>query len=276
MNSSAAVPLYSASGCARTAAPAVFRRRFSNTQRPSASPGAAPRVLFASRRENQAPQIWMLGVALCFLSVGFAGVAHPVVALPVPSSRQLAELPPEVPVQDLTMADFADTPEEPDAATAVEAPAVEDTPPEPEPVLTEADVIEIPAAPEIEPALRVLEPLPVKTAPAPRQEPQSMPRPAVSRSLPRASPAPSTASPGTGSAGGTGIGGTAKTGRGGKGKFPKPPYPAFAKKAGLTGTVTLSVRVSVDGAAASVSVSGSSGSSQLDSYAASWVQSRWR
>lgn len=38
----------------------------------------------------------------------------------------------------------------------------------------------------------------------------------------------------------------ASAGVAGKGKFPKPPYPAFAKTLGLAGSVTLSVRVAPD------------------------------
>ena len=147
-------------------------------------------------------------------------------------------------------------------------------------------MLEVPPAPEIEPALRVLEPLPARpqekpaAQPRPEPAPRTKPSPRRTESPPSTAPVPGRAAPGPaktpGTPGGTGTAGTAKAGRGGKGKFPKPPYPSFAKAAGLTGTVTLSVRVSPDGSATSVSVSGSSGSSQLDSYAASWVQTRWR
>ncbi len=251
-----------------TAEPVMLPRRSSTSNTPAATAGG-PHVLIRPAKETQTALVWLLGVAVSFLSVGIAGVASPVVNLP-PAARKAAGTPPlGVPVQDITMADLAaeeEIPENPPAAADAQESAPDDTPPEP--LLTDEDVFEVPLASEIEPALRVLELSPVKPAVTPRTTKTT------------ATPGPwPTAAPtaGGGTSGGTGLAAdNASAGSGGRGKFPKPPYPAFAKKQGLTGTVTLTIRVAADGSASSVSVAGGSGSSQLDSHAASWVQSRWR
>jgi protein TonB len=253
-----------------------------HTARSAAAPVAGPRVRTAAAEGSQAVPVWMLGLALCFLSVSVAGVTRPVVDIPAAGRAAQVEPPQEVAVQDLSTAALQsqedDSREEADEAPAVEA-AEPDTPPEP--LLTEADVYEVPPAPAIVPALTLLQPAPEKPAAAPRPTPPPPRPPAPSRAAPqpRTAPAPApAASSGGGTPGGSGRPpGTARSGSGGgKGKFPKPPYPSFAKKQGLTGTVTLSIGVAPDGSATSVRVTGSSGSSQLDAHAASWVQSRWR
>lgn len=59
-------------------------------------------------------------------------------------------------------------------------------------------------------------------------------------------------------------------------RLPAPPYPSFARSRGLQGTTFLSITVSPSGSVAKVEVVGSSGYSELDRYAADWVQKRWR
>jgi periplasmic protein TonB len=265
MRASATVPLYTAAGCARTAGmdPKRFQNRVAATV-----PG--PRVAAPCPRETPMALVWMLGTALCFLSVGMAGVARPVVDVAAHLSAAPPELPPEVPIIDLAAADLADTPDNEEPSAPEEPAPAPDSPPEP--MLTAEDVVDVPPAPQIEPALRVPEPAPVKAAspeprPRPVEQPRASSRPATAPARPAAAPA---APAGSGRAPATAAKG------GGKGKFPKPPYPAFAKKQGLSGTVTISVRVGPDGSITSLSISGSSGSSQLDSYAASYLQSRWR
>jgi protein TonB len=59
-------------------------------------------------------------------------------------------------------------------------------------------------------------------------------------------------------------------------RLPAPPYPSFARSRGLQGTTFLNITVSPSGSVAKVEVAGSSGYSELDRYAAGWVQKRWR
>ncbi|MES2468845.1 MAG: TonB family protein [Verrucomicrobiota bacterium] len=62
---------------------------------------------------------------------------------------------------------------------------------------------------------------------------------------------------------------------GGRGSNPQPPYPAFARRDRLQGTVIVSITVK-NGAVGSVRVVSSSGSTSLDEYAVSHVQRRWK
>lgn len=57
---------------------------------------------------------------------------------------------------------------------------------------------------------------------------------------------------------------------------PKPPYPQNLESAGIGGTVGLSIRVSAEGRAISVSVISSSGQAALDESARSTVLNRWK
>ncbi len=261
------VPLYSSPGSARTASRRVFASSARSLSVPAGTATTAPRLL-EQPQESWRGIAWMLAVAVCFAGAGFAGAARPVVDLDHNRQPKVETPAPIVPVEDITMSDLADSPDEPEAAAGLpEDPApAEETPPEP--MLTEEDVFEVPPAAPIETALRVFEPAPVRPTPSPqprRAEP-ARPRPATASSATGGSTAPSAG----------GAGGTAAAGRGGKGKFPKPPYPAFAKAKGLSGTVTLSIKVSAAGDVTSASVAGSSGSSELDGYAASWVTRRWK
>jgi protein TonB len=212
----------------------------------------------------------MLAVAIAFLGAGLAGIARPVVDVPAEALSAGPPPPDVVAVEDITMADLPDQPAMEEAAPefppdSLLPPDDTESPPEPEPVLTEKDIMPVPDAPRIEPALRPIDPVPrqkQKDSPRTASPPASMPRPAAT--------AP--AGNGSGDAGGSGGAGV----KGGRGKFPKPPYPSFARSRGLTGTVTLSIRVDPSGDVSGVSVTGSTGSSQLDEYAASWVSRRWK
>jgi periplasmic protein TonB len=212
----------------------------------------------------------MLAVAIAFLGAGLAGIARPVVDVPADWLSVSPPPPAVIAVEDITMADLPDEPaveEVPNELPPDSSPPPDDTesPPEPEPVLTEKDIMPVPGAPRIEPALRPIDPVPrekQKDPPRSANPPASMPRPDA------------TAPAGNGS-GGVGGGGGAGV-KGGRGKFPKPPYPSFARSRGLTGTVTLSIKVDPSGDVSGVSVAGSTGSSQLDEYAASWVSRRWK
>lgn len=77
----------------------------------------------------------------------------------------------------------------------------------------------------------------------------------------------------------TGLAATGVAGRPrgvGVARLPAPPYPLFARTRGWQGTTFLSITVSPSGSVAKVEVEGSSGYSELDRYAADWVQKRWR
>ena len=107
------------------------------------------------------------------------------------------------------------------------------------------------------------EPRPAAAAAA-RPNPDSPRRPAVV-------PAPAGSPAGSQS----GVAAPASAGGGGRGSNPQPPYPAFARRDRLQGTVVVSITVE-NGAVGSVRVVGSSGSTSLDEYAVSHVQRRWK
>jgi protein TonB len=208
----------------------------------------------------------MLAIALVFLGAGIAGAGRPVIDVP---TETFAATPPEpVSVEDITMADLQGEPaseEAPLSAPPAEPPPPEQSepPPEPEPVLTEKDIMPVPEPPALEPALRPLHPDTKERKPAPPQVRDTAP------------PAPAATAPGGQGGGGNQGAGTTRS-SGGRGKFPTPPYPSFARSRGLTGTVMLNIRVAPSGDVNGVSVAGSTGSSQLDDYAASWVSRRWK
>ena len=166
-----------------------------------------------------------------------------------------------------------------------------------EPVLVEPAAVEPVASSVVPEVSEVLdEPLLVKVLDAdellavpPAAAVEAMVEPlARGRAEPRVNPAvPRRAATATGAATGatTGaaaaatIGATGAAGRpGGMGvaRLPAPPYPSFARSRGLQGTTFLSITVSPSGSVAKVEVAGSSGYSELDRYAAGWVQKRWR
>jgi protein TonB len=55
-----------------------------------------------------------------------------------------------------------------------------------------------------------------------------------------------------------------------------PPYPALARRLGLSGDVVLGFEIETDGTVAKVAVVKSSGNAGLDEAAASWVAKTWR
>jgi protein TonB len=224
---------------------------------------------------------WALAVASASLAIGLVGLATPVEQpihllsyVPAPEGEEqgetaLFEL--AAPLSGLEES----LPSEPDTAVELEVadflPEVVLPPldlPELVEVLTQEAVFEVPAAPQVETALTPNEPTPPKPTPRPTAAPRS------------SSPPRATAPSGSGAAtGGTpgGTGGTGTSARGqSKGYFPSPPYPAAARSRGMQGTVYLSITFGADGRATAVSVSRSSGYSELDRAASDWVKRNWR
>lgn len=215
---------------------------------------------------------WTVGISVSFLVVGMVGMFA--ADLPPIHLKTLADLGAveDLPMIETSMAELQtqEANEEPvaeeETVLPVEIPETMETPPEnldlPEiaEAMTLEDVFAIPTAPKIEDALRLVAPV-VKPKPAPVP-----PRPRT----PVASTTRST-TPQAGTAGGTG-----NSGSGGRGTYPAPPYPSFARSAGMQGTVRLSISVGPSGAVDGVSVIGSTGFSALDEHAAAWVRRNWR
>lgn len=239
------------------------------------SPAAARPVVWRRRStlETLIALSWIVGITGSCLAVGIVGMFA--TDLPPIHLKSLSDLEnaTEVPMIETSMAELQtleatnDVPAETEPVLPVEIPETVETPPEnldlPEiaEAMTLEDVFAIPTAPKIEDALRPVDPV-VKPKPAPAPP---RPRTPVANSGTRSS------TPQAGTAGGNGA-----SGGGGKGKFPAPPYPAFARGAGMQGTVRLSISVGPSGAVDGVTVIGSTGFSALDSYAASWVRRNWR
>lgn len=216
---------------------------------------------------------WIVGITASFLAVGIVGMfaadlpPFHLKSLEADTAADQAMI--ETSMAELQTLEANEVAAEEEPVLPVEIPEAVETPPEnldlPEiaEAMTVEDIFAIPTAPKIEDALRpvdpVVKPKPVPTPPRPRA-------PTVARS----SGAPS-ATPQAGTAIGTGT-----SGSGGRGKFPSPPYPTFARSAGMQGTVRLSISVGPSGAVEGVSIIGSTGFSSLDSYAASWVRRNWR
>lgn len=178
---------------------------------------------------------------------------------------------------------------------------VEETPPEPEPE-PEPELVEFEPVQPIEPltteaVFKVETPEPIlenikeekkpepkvqeKPKPRPRPRPQTLPaspRPQTARAAQTAPSEAGVRSSSVGSSGGaSGTGrGLRLGGRGAKGKFPAPPYPAFARKMGAQGSVTVAITVNDAGSVTGVRILRSSGFQELDSYACNWIQNRWR
>lgn len=218
---------------------------------------------------------WIVAVNASFLAVGIIGVFAD--DLPPIHLKTLADLDHaiEQPMIETSMAELQtleaseEQPAETEPVLPVEIPEAIETPPQnlDLPEIAEAmsveDIFAIPTAPKIEDALRPVDPV-VKPKPKPVLTP---PRPRT----PVASSGTRSSTPQTGAAGGTGTAGSS-----GRGKFPAPPYPDFARGAGMQGTVRLSISVGPSGAVESVTVMGSTGFNSLDEYAASWVRRNWR
>jgi len=248
------------------------------TPPPVSSPAVARPVVW--RRQSTLEALislsWIVGITSSCLVVGIVGMFA--ADLPPIHLKTLSDLEnaAEVPMIETSMAELQtleatnEVPAETEPVLPVEIPETVETPPEnldlPEiaEAMTLEDVFAIPTAPKIDDALRPVDPV-VKPKPTP-----APPRPRT----PVASSGTRSSTPQPGAAGATG--GTGASGGGGKGKFPAPPYPAFARGAGMQGTVRLSISVGPSGAVDGVTVIGSTGFSALDSYAASWVRRNWR
>ena len=215
---------------------------------------------------------WVLGLSTSFLAVGIAGLFaadRPLLNLKATYDKTVVE---ELPLLDAPMAELA-TLEAPSEPAPSEEPA-EELPPEiPEPAempppeldlpeiaeaLTEKDIFAIPTAPKIEDALKPVDPV-VKPQPRPS------PTPRKSTTVARSS-----GTPGTGATSGGATGGTRRVIQS------SPPYPSFARASGMQGTVTVSITFAPSGYVSSVRVTGTSGFSALDQYAADHVRRTFR
>lgn len=219
---------------------------------------------------------WLLAVSGSFLAVGIVGMFA--ADLPPIHLKTLADIQQgdELPLIETTMAELQalnqdepapaeDAPPETPEIVEIEvqeAPPPEIDLPEVAEAMTLEDIFAIPTAPKIEEALKPIDPV-VKPAPRPTPRPTT-----VSRTPTRPS---TTASSTRGTPGGTGTAAS-----GGRTITPAPPYPSFAKSSNMQGTVRLSLSVGPSGAVEGATVISSTGFSQLDNYAASWVRRNWR
>ncbi|HRH95507.1 MAG TPA: TonB family protein [Prosthecobacter sp.] len=242
----------------------------------SAKPAAA--VSSGARRRRSSARswvalCWIVGITGSFLTTGIIGIfaadVPPIHLISLEDDVAADQTMIETSMAELQALEASEEePAETEPLLPVEIPETVETPPEtldlPEvaEAMTLEDVFAVPTAPKIEDALRPVDPV-VKPRPAP-----TPPRPRT-QTVARSSGAPSTTSQ-SGTADGTGTSGT------GRGKFPSPPYPTFARSAGMQGTVRLSISVGPSGAVEGVTVMGSTGFSALDEYAASWVRRNWR
>ncbi len=249
---------------------------FSHAKSVALPASAAPSAIGQRRSAVQAVLTlsWVVGISASFLTVGiigmFAADVPPIHLLSLEAEAADEQVMIETSMAELlTLEATEEQPPETEPLLPVEMPDAVENPPEnfdlPEiaEAMTVEDVFAVPTAPKIEDALRPVDPV-VKPKPAP-----TPPRPRTP-SVARSSGGPPSATPQSGSAGGTGATGT------GRGKFPSPPYPSFARGSGMQGTVRLSISVGASGAVESVTVMGSTGFSNLDEYAASWVRRNWR
>lgn len=228
---------------------------------------------------------WLTAFCGCFLIIGIAGVIrHDFGISMILLSSAAAPAGIENPGEMTTMADLLASSEAEQASadsvpdeTILDIPFTQEEPlefqdlPELIPALLTEDLFTIPAAPKIETALTPIEPE------KPRAE--SARRPSTSPATSTTNPTrtrPSRTTTGSGSGGGGGTGGTGISGTGGGGRFPTPPYPSFARSRGIQGTVTLTIVVNDAGLVEKTLVLTSTGFSELDSYAASWVRRNWR
>jgi protein TonB len=230
---------------------------------------------FLNREESFAPLAWLVAVTGSFLLVGLAGLIREegpftieLGSAGLPAGQELAS-------QETTMAELQamETVEETAVSEPVEVPLEMPTPiemspeladlPELVPALVTEDLFTVPAAPKLETALTPVE--------APKVQPKPRPAPAQPTRTARR-PTTTAATGGTGGSPGTGMAGAG----GGGGRFPSPPYPSFARSRGIQGSVMLTILVNAAGGVESAVVAGSTGYSELDSYASSWVRRNWR
>lgn len=136
-----------------------------------------------------------------------------------------------------------------------------------EPVVPENVIFPVPEKQEIVEPIKMVE---VK----PKPEPKPKPKPQA----PRPRPAATVQSTGTGAgSGASGAGQGMRTGgMGSRGKRPAPPYPSWARSKGVSGSPKFVIACDATGTITSIRVLITSGNSELDSYASSWIQRRWR
>ena len=216
-------------------------------------------------REPQDGDSWlgaMNAVALALLLMALAA------ALPEAEGRLgAADLPRETETGEVFVA--VDLPPGPVAAEAVEAASgAAAAYPELEALVEPVELIEPSAAP------RELTARPTATSARATPAREVSAREAAGREAPAQAAAGREAAVGAAAAGpGRAVG---PVGRGGgAGSNPQPPYPAFARRQRLQGTVVLRIAVR-DGAVAEVVVARSSGSAGLDRHAAGHVERSWR
>lgn len=227
---------------------------------------------------------WTLAVSLACLAVGLIGLSSPIVQ-PI-QLLEMASAPQGHDSGEIAMFEMTAPPSEENTAPSESALAIALPEPEtlpellPQPlenlpeiaeVMTAEDLFEVPAAAPVEPLLKPETP---RTKESP---PTNQPQRSSSASSPSTASrsASSGASSSVGAAGGTGGAGTSSRGTS-KGYFPAPPYPAAARSRGMQGTVYLSITFGADGRVTGATVSRSSGYSDLDSAASSWVRRNWR
>ncbi len=208
---------------------------------------------------------WTAGVATLFLAVGIGGAITPLVP-GIQIETPVIDIGDNIMVEEFSSAsapaaEIPETQPEEQLVEEVEIPPI----PEIAPPLTPPDMVELTT---LEPIVEK-QPTPTPKPPDPKPKPQTTPRRTTTK--PRSQ---GTSADGTGTGGGGGAP-TLFTGAGG-GNFPAPYYPASARTANKQGTVRLLVTVEATGVPSSVSVSGSSGHSILDSAARDHVQRRWR
>lgn len=238
----------------------------------TAAAGSAPKVV--QRGGNLVRVLitlsWLVGITGSFLIVGVIGMFAD--DLP-PIHLKTLEDPEdtEMSTEELTMTEMMAMGEKTEDITEVEPvvpveiPETIETPPQTQdlPEIAEAmtleDIFAVPTAPKIEDALRPVDPVVRQTPPTPAR-----PRPGpVAKS--KGTGASSTQE---GTAGATGMGNS-------KGTLPKPPYPDFAQRAGMQGTVRLVVGFGPSGSVESVSVVSTTGFSPLDEATVSFIRRNW-
>jgi periplasmic protein TonB len=246
--------------------------------RPKTSSGTAGSVSSVVRRRSSLVQViitlsWIVGITGSFLAVGIIGMfAADLPPIHLQSLADINEI--ELPLEEGGMPALLSPQEEAEQSAdiepvvPVEIPETIETPPEnldlPEiaEAMTMEDIFAIPTAPKIENALRPVDPVIKSRMPAPAR--------------PRAGPvARSSGTRSSATQAGVAGGGGASSGAG-QGRRPAPPYPEFARGAGMQGIVRMSISVGPSGAVEGVSVIGTSGFSALDEYAASWVRRNWQ
>ena len=231
---------------------------------------------------TEVARVWVVAVGVVFVMVGAVGLMRPIsgVGWVEPAAAGVAEVLAEAEeAADGVMVESVERPwmrEElvtsavPVAEETIEAQKVMDVTevmPDVPLVVEVLDADELLAVPPAAAVEAMVEPL-VRARAEPRVNPAA-PR--------RAAAVAATAGPAAGVAGAAGtVGAAGRPGGVGVARLPAPPYPLFARSRGLQGTTFLNITVSASGSVAKAEVVGSSGYSELDRYAAGWVQKRWR